>query len=265
MLLAQDGLPSLRVVLVTLIGGSLAAAGANTLNSVYDRDIDTLMERTGHRPLVTGEISPRAGLIYGLILSVASVALMLLTTNVLAGVLTAVAIAFYVLGYTMLLKRRTAQNIVWGGAAGCMPVLIGWAAVDGGRSWWIPVLLFLIVFWWTPPHYWPLAFRYRDEYELAGVPMLPVVAEPRAVGRQIIIYSWVMIATSLALIPVAGMGIVYSASAVVLGAVFLYEGYALSARLRKSDVLIKPMRLFHYSITYLALLFLVVALDPFLP
>ena len=165
MLLAQDGIPPLRVVLVTLIGGSLAAAGANTLNSVYDRDIDMLMERTGHRPLVTGEISPRAGLIYGLILSVASVVLMFVTTNPLAGILTAVAIAFYVLGYTMLLKRRTAQNIVWGGAAGCMPVLIGWAAVDGGRSWWIPILLFLVVFWWTPPHYWPLAFRYRDEYE----------------------------------------------------------------------------------------------------
>jgi len=265
MLLAQNGLPYLRIILVTLIGGSLAAAGANTLNSVYDRDIDTLMERTGHRPLVTGEISPRAGLIYGLVLSVASVTLMCVTTNFLAGALTAVAIAFYVLGYTMLLKRRTAQNIVWGGAAGCMPVLIGWAAVDGGRSWWIPILLFLIVFWWTPPHYWPLAFRYRDDYELAGVPMLPVVAAPRAVGRQIIIYSWVMIATSLVLIPVAGMGIVYSVSAVVLGAVFLFEAYALSARIRKDDGPIKPMRLFHYSITYLALLFLVVATDPFLP
>jgi protoheme IX farnesyltransferase len=190
---------------------------------------------------------------------------MCVTTNLLAGALTAVAIAFYVLGYTMLLKRRTAQNIVWGGAAGCMPVLIGWAAVDGGRSWWIPILLFLIVFWWTPPHYWPLAFRYRDDYELAGVPMLPVVAAPRAVGRQIIIYSWVMIATSLVLIPVAGMGIVYSVSAVVLGAVFLYEAYALSARIRKDNGPIKPMRLFHYSITYLALLFLVVATDPFLP
>lgn len=264
MLLAQNGWPPLRTVIITLIGGALAAAGANTLNSVYDRDIDMVMGRTENRPLATGAISPRAGLIYGIILSVLSVALMWSLTNWLAGVLTIAAIAFYVLGYTMLLKRRTPQNIVWGGAAGCMPVLIGWSAVTGTLTW-TPVILFLIVFWWTPPHYWPLAFRYRDDYEQAGVPMLPVVAAPVHVGRQIIIYSWVMVLTSLALVPIAAMGWVYTAGAILLGGWFLFEAYALAHRLRTDSPSLRPMRLFHYSITYLALLFLFVAIEPWMP
>jgi protoheme IX farnesyltransferase len=252
----------LWTVFAVLIGGALAAAGANTLNSVYDRDIDMTMSRTAHRPLATGQISPRAGVVYGLVLSVVSVVVIGALTNLFAAALTAVAIAFYVVGYTMLLKRRTAQNIVWGGAAGCMPVLIGWSAVTGGLTW-TPVLLFLIVFWWTPPHYWPLALRYREDYEAAGVPMLPVVAAPRRVANEIILYSWVMVATSLVLVPVAAMGWVYTVAAVFLGAAFLFEAHSLRHRVRSGREDVRPMRLFHGSISYLALLFLAVAVDPF--
>lgn len=262
MLLAQRGIPPATTVVAVLIGGALAAAGANTLNSVYDRDIDETMSRTAHRPLATGEISPRAGVTYGLVLSLISVVIIGALTNLFAAVLTVVAIAFYVVGYTMLLKRRTAQNIVWGGAAGCMPVLIGWSAVTGGLTW-TPLLLFLIVFWWTPPHYWPLALRYREDYAAAGVPMLPVVAAPRRVATEIVIYSWVMVATSLVLIPIAAMGWVYTIAAIVLGAAFLFEAHALQARVRSGRADVRPMRLFHGSISYLALLFLAVAVDPF--
>lgn len=264
MFLAAKGVPDLMTVLWVLVGGTLSAGGANALNSYLDRDIDALMERTAHRPLVVGDVTPRAALVFGLALSVASTVLLGLTTNLLTAALSAVAIAFYVAGYTMLLKRRTAQNIVWGGAAGCMPVLIAWAAVTGSLDW-APVILFLIVFWWTPPHYWPLALRYREDYDNAGVPMLPVVADRRTVGRQIIIYGWIMVATSLALVPVAPMGPLYSGAALVLGAVFLLEAYRLRSRVHRGESDVRPMRLFHYSISYLALLFLCVAIDPFLP
>lgn len=264
MFLAADGLPPAWTAVATLVGGALAAAGANTLNSFYDRDIDVVMVRTGRRPLATGEVTPRAALVFGLVLSVLSVALLWVTTNALAAVLAAAAIAFYVLVYTMVLKRRTPQNIVWGGAAGCMPVLIGWSAVTGSLSW-TPVVLFGIVFFWTPPHYWPLSLRFRSDYEAAGVPMLPVVEHPRVVARQIVAYSWVMVAVSLLLVPVAPMGPVYLAAAVVLGAAFLWEAYALWLRVRRGAADVKPMRLFHWSITYLSLLFLAVAIDPFLP
>lgn len=263
MVLAAGGLPAPWTVVATLVGGTLAAAGANTLNSFYDRDIDQLMVRTGRRPMATGEITPRAALTFGLALSVLSVAFLWATTNAFAAVLTAVAIAFYVLVYTMVLKRRTAQNIVWGGAAGCMPVLIGWTAVTGSLSW-APVVLFLIVFFWTPPHYWPLSLRFRDDYAAAGVPMLPVVEEPRTVARHVVAYSWVMVAVSLALVPVAGMGWIYAVSAVLLGAAFLLEAYRLLGRVRRGERDVQPMRLFHWSISYLALLFLAVAIDPFL-
>jgi protoheme IX farnesyltransferase len=246
-----------------IVGGMMAAAGANAFNSVYDRDIDALMARTHHRPIVSGAVSVRGALILASLLSVGSIALLGALTNLLAALLAAIAIAFYAVGYTMLLKRRTPQNIVWGGAAGCMPVLIAWAAVAGSLSW-TPVLLFLIVFWWTPPHYWPLSLRYREEYATAGVPMLPVVADAGRVTRSIVVYSWVMVATSLALIPVAPMGRVYAVGAVVLGAVFLLEAHLLRRRVLRGDDA-KPMRLFHWSITYLALLFLAVAIDPFLP
>lgn len=263
MFLAANGLPSGATALCVLIGGTLAAAGANTLNSYLDRDIDVLMVRTGRRPLATGEVSARGAVIFGWVLSALSVAFLAVTTNLLAAGLAALAIVLYVVGYTMLLKRRTPQNIVWGGAAGCMPVLIGWSAVTGSLSL-TPVVLFLIIFFWTPPHYWPLSIKYREDYAAAGVPMLPVVTPPRGVGRQIVIYSWVMVGISLLLIPLAPMHIVYSVSAVVLGALFIIEAHALSRRLARGDEQVRPMRLFHWSITYLALLFLAVAIDPFI-
>ncbi|MEZ5116820.1 MAG: heme o synthase [Candidatus Nanopelagicales bacterium] len=264
MFLAAGGLPPAMTVLVTLVGGALAAAGANTLNSYLDRDIDVVMVRTGQRPLVTGDVTPRAALVFGLVLSVASVVFLAITTNLLAAVLAAAAILFYVCVYTLLLKRRTPQNIVWGGAAGCMPVLIGWSAVTGSLSW-TPVVLFAVIFFWTPPHYWPLSLRFKEDYAAAGVPMLPVVEEPRTVARHIVAYTWVMVAASLVLVPVAPMGWFYAVVAAVLGAGFLVEAYALWLRVRRGVRDVRPMRLFHGSITYLALLFLAVAIDPLLP
>jgi heme o synthase len=263
MFLAAGGLPEWRATIAVLVGGSLAAMGANTLNSVYDRDIDALMTRTGKRPAVTGAVSVRAGIMQGLILTGASAFFLAWWTNYLAAALALAAVAFYAVGYTMWLKRRTPQNIVWGGAAGCMPVLIAWAAVTGSLTW-TPVVLFLIIFFWTPPHYWPLAMNFRDDYERAGVPMLPVVRTPIQVARSIIIYSWVMVATSLVLIPVAPMGWIYAVGSVLLGAAFVALTYQLLGATR-SDLNVQrvAMRVFHGSITYLALLFLLVAVDPF--
>ncbi len=262
MILAARGWPDPVTAVAVIVGGMLAAGGANAYNSVYDRDIDALMARTHARPVATGAVSVRGGIVLATSLSVASVAVLAIFANVLSAALAVVAIAFYAVGYTMLLKRRTAQNIVWGGAAGCMPVLIAWSAVTGGLTW-TPVVLFLIVFWWTPPHYWPLSLRYRDDYAAAGVPMLPVVTDVRSVTRSIVVYAWVMVLTSLVLIPVAPMGWVYSVTACVLGAVFLVEAHLLRRRALAGDDDPRPMRLFHWSITYLALLFLAVAVDPF--
>ena len=263
MFLAADGLPTARATIAVLIGGALAAMGANTLNSVYDRDIDAVMHRTDRRPAAMGLVSVRAGLFQGFVLTVASAFFLAWWTNLLAAVLALVAVLLYAVGYTMWLKRRTPQNIVWGGAAGCMPVLIAWSAVTGSLSW-TPVVLFLIVFFWTPPHYWPLAMKYREDYEAAGIPMLPVVRSPRQVARSIVGYAWVMVAVSLALIPVAGMGWVYAVAAAVLGALFIGLSYRLLITTgRDVDATAVAMRLFHYSITYLALLFLAVAVDPF--
>ena len=264
MVLASDGVPSLRLVLATLVGGFLAAGGANALNMYIDRDIDGLMVRTGHRPLVTGEVSPNGALAFGLTLALGSVAWFALTTNGLAAALTAAAILMYVVGYTLLLKRRTPQNIVWGGAAGCMQILIGWAAVTGSLSW-APVVLFGVVFFWTPPHYWPLSLRFKDDYAAAGVPMLPVVAPLSQVAREIIGYSWAMVLTSLLLVPAGHMTAFYAVAAAVLGGAFLWEAHALLRRVRRGDRDVKAMRLFHGSISYLALLFLAVAVDAFLP
>jgi protoheme IX farnesyltransferase len=264
MFLAAGGLPGWQATVAVLVGGSLAAMGANTLNSVYDRDIDALMTRTGKRPAATGAVSVRAGILQGLILSGASAFFLAWWTNLLAAALALVAIAFYAVGYTMWLKRRTPQNIVWGGAAGCMPVLIAWAAVTGSLSW-TPIILFLIIFFWTPPHYWPLAMNFRDDYERAGVPMLPVVRTPTQVANQITAYAWVMVATSFVLIPVAPMGWIYVVGSVILGAFFLVMTYQLRNATR-ADVNVPriAMRVFHGSITYLALLFLLIAIDPFL-
>ncbi|TXH45356.1 MAG: protoheme IX farnesyltransferase [Actinobacteria bacterium] len=270
MFLAAGGFPPVWTMVATLVGGALAAGGANTLNSYIDRDIDAKMVRTGRRPLVTGEVSPRNALVFGWVLSVLSVLWLALTTNVLSAVLAAGAIFFYVVIYTLGLKRRTPQNIVWGGAAGCFPVLIGWSAVTGTVGW-AALVLFGIIFFWTPPHYWPLSLRFQDDYAAAGVPMLPVVASQRRVAIEIIVYSWLMVITSLVLVPVAPMGWFYTAVAATLGVLFLYEAHALLFRVRKAahggpqkaaDV--KAMRLFHGSISYLALLFLAIAIDPFL-
>lgn len=264
MILAEDGIPSLRLVLATLAGGTLAAASANTLNCVYDRDIDQVMHRTRSRPLATGAVSVRAALVFGLLLGVLSIVWLALTVNALSAVLALAAIAFYVLIYTMVLKRRTPQNIVWGGAAGCMPVLIGWAAVTGSLTW-TPWVLFLVIFLWTPPHYWPLSLRFQADYAAAGVPMLPVVATRTVVARQIVVYSWAMVLATLILWPVAGMTWVYAGAAVTAGGGFLWEAHALQRRVAAGAKDCRPMRLFHGSITYLTVVFLAVAIDPLLP
>jgi protoheme IX farnesyltransferase len=262
MILAAHGMPSLGLILTTLVGGSLAAGSANALNCVYDRDIDVVMHRTERRPLVTGEITAGRGLAFGIALGVISVALLAVTVNTLSAILALAAILFYIFVYTMLLKRRTPQNIVWGGAAGCMPVLIGWSAVTGSLSW-TPVVLFGVIFLWTPPHYWPLSMRYRDDYDRAGVPMLSVVASPVEVARKVIAYSWAMVACSLLLWPVAHTGPVYLGMALLAGGAFMLEAYRLLGRARAGEANLAPMRLFHLSITYLSLLFLAVAIDPF--
>lgn len=262
MFLAAGGIPPLSVVVPTLIGGALAAGGANALNCYIDRDIDALMARTAHRPSATGQVPGPRIVQFGVALGVAATGLLWITVNALSAMLAAVAIVFYVVGYSLLLKRRTPQNIVWGGIAGCMPVLIGWSAVTGGLTW-APVALFLVVFLWTPPHYWPLSLRYKDDYARAGVPMLPVDAPATEVARQIVRYSWAMVAASLLLIPAAQTGVVYTASSIILGALFLQQAYALRRRVHTMSADPKPMVIFHFSITYLALLFLAVGIDPF--
>lgn len=265
MFLAAGGVPSLTLVLATFVGGSLAAGSANSLNCFVDRDIDQIMTRTGRRPLATHAVRPRSALVFGLVLGAVALGVMA-TVNALATALTLFAIAFYVLVYTVGLKRRTASNIVWGGIAGCMPVLIGWAAVTGTLAWpaW---LLFGVVFWWTPPHFWALALRFRDDYAAAGVPMLPVVAEPRVVVRRMLGHSLAMVAASLVLWPVADMTVVYLLAAAVLGAIFLGSVVGLRRRVLGGlpEEQWRPMRLFHWSITYLTLLFVMVGIDPLLP
>ncbi|WP_425582831.1 heme o synthase [Terrabacter ginsenosidimutans] len=263
MFLADQGVPNLWLVVATVVGGTLSAGAANTLNCYIDRDIDAVMHRTSRRPLVTGTVSPTGALVFGVALAVVSTVWLGLLVNWLSAWLALGALLFYVLGYTMLLKRRTAQNIVWGGAAGCMPVLIGWSAVTGSLSW-SAFILFMVIFFWTPPHYWPLSLRYKDDYATAHVPMLPVVERFVVVARQIVAYSWAMVLTSLALVPVQHVGWVYTTAAVVAGALFLTEAHRLLAKARAgvAEDVLKPMRLFHFSITYLTVLFVGVALDP---
>jgi protoheme IX farnesyltransferase len=265
MVLAAGGALDLRflgIVIATLVGGSLSAASANAFNCYIDRDIDAVMKRTQNRPLVTGELSPREALIFAWATGVLSIGVLWIFTNWLAAALSLIAILFYVFVYTLLLKRRTPQNIVWGGAAGCMPVLIGWAAVTGSLDW-APVILFGIVFLWTPPHYWPLSMRYRDDYASVHVPMLGVVRGRATVGLQIVLYAWATIACSLLLIPVASMGVLYTAVAALSGVWFLVEAHRLySGAIRDAEA--RPMRVFHASITYLTLVFLAVGLDPLL-
>jgi len=263
MFLASNGWPDWFLVLATLIGGALAAGGANALNNVVDRDIDALMDRTAHRPLVTGKVTVRGAVALGITLSLLSVIWLESQVNTLSALFAASAIVFYVCVYTLLLKRRTSSNIVWGGAAGCFPVLIGWAAVTNSISL-APIVLFLIVFWWTPPHYWPLSMQYRKDYENAGIPMLPVVADREKVACQIAIYSWIMVATTLVLPLVSELSIVYIVGAIILNLIFMREVYALKNRAKSDDLDINPMKLFHWSITWLALLFFLIGLDPLL-
>jgi protoheme IX farnesyltransferase len=221
------------------------------------------MQRTVNRPLVTGEVSPRGALIFAWSLAVFSTVWLWVTTNWLAATLSAAALFFYVVIYTMILKRRTEQNIVWGGIAGCFPVLIGWSAVTGSLSW-TPMILFALVFLWTPPHYWPLSMKYKDQYEDVDVPMLGATRSGSQVGLQVILYAWATVACSLLLIPVAGMGLVYTVSALVFGGWFVYESHRLYTRaVRGTEP--RPMRVFHASITYLTLLFVAIAVDPLLP
>ncbi len=265
MFLAEQGVPSLGLVAATMVGGTLSAGSANALNCVLDRDIDERMRRTRRRPLPRHRVSPRAATVFGLVLGVVSTLWLGFFVNWLSALLALTANLFYVLGYTLVLKRRTAHNVVWGGAAGCFPALIGWTAVTGSLAW-PPVVLFLIVFFWTPPHTWALAFRYRDDYAAADVPMLPVVASARRVTGEILVYSCLTVATSLLLWPVAGTGWFYPAVAAGLGVWLIVESMLLRARALagRTDAELKPMRLFHGSNLYLTLLFLAVALDPLL-
>jgi protoheme IX farnesyltransferase len=266
MFLAERGLPSVRLMLVTLAGGALAAGSANTLNCYLDRDIDAVMKRTSGRPLVArrgdgaATVKPGEALASGVVLGAAATLLLGLLANWLSAVLADSAILFYVFVYTIGLKRRTASNIVIGGAAGCFPVLVGWAAVTGRVSIWAGVL-FAVIFFWTPPHFWALAMRFRDDYAAASVPMLPVVATPAVVARKIVIYSYVMVATTLALAPYAGW--IYGCCALGLGGWFLAEAHRLRGRIAAGSTP-APMKLFHLSIVYLTLLFAAVAVTALL-
>jgi heme o synthase len=258
MLLAAHGLPSLWLVVVVLVGGSLAAGAANALNCYLDRDIDQVMRRTARRPLPAHTVSARAALVFGLTLAAVSTVLMAAFTNWLATGLTVAAIAYYDLVYTMWLKRTTPANTVWGGACGAAPVLIGWAAVTGGLS--LPAwVLFAVVFLWQPPHFYALAIKFRADYARAGIPMLPVVASLRRVGIETVVYAWLTVAASVALWPLA-MGPVYGAMAVALGGMFVLEAHRLAGRAWRGAP-VKPMRLFHWSTTYLTILFIAVAAD----
>lgn len=261
MMLANGGMPSLWLVAVVLVGGSLAAGAASVLNCYIDRDIDQLMRRTKRRPLPAHTVSPRNALVFGLVLAVVSVALMAAFTNFLAAGLTLAAIVYYDLVYTAWLKRTTPANTFWGGACGAAPVLIGWAAVTGSlapAAW----ALFGVVFFWQMPHFYPLAMKYKADYARAGIPMLPVVASTRRVNAEILIFAWLTVLTSLAVWPL-GMSAVYGLPTLAVGAVFLVEAHKLCRRAARGEA-VKPMRLFHWSTTYLTIVFAAVALDALL-
>jgi heme o synthase len=266
--LAYRGLPSLLVTVVVVVGGALAAGSANALNCYIDRDIDEIMRRTSSRPLVRNTVAPQSALIFGVALGVVSVGLFAVTTNLLAAGLTLAAILYYVVIYTILLKRHTSQSTLWGGACGAAPVVIAWAAATGRLSWpaW---LLFGVVFFWQPPHFWALAIKYREDYRRAGIPMLPVVASVQRVLAESVIYSWLMVIVSIAVWPWAGP--LYGAVAIAGGAAFLYEVHRLFRLSRRvagqgadgADGLV-TMRLFHLSIAYLTVLFAAVAAGAFI-
>src|SRR5205823_6218446 len=250
MVVAARGLPNGWLILATLVGGSLAAGGANAINMYVDRDIDALMTRTANRPLVTGVITPNAALAFAIALEVVAFIELWLFVNPLSAALAVSATFFYVFVYTLWLKRTSSQNIVIGGAAGAVPVLVGWASVRDSLSL-APVVLFAVIFVWTPPHLWALAVKYRDDYAAADVPMLPVVASLGRTARRIVAYTVVLWITTLVFTPVAGMGLIYTASAVILGAVFLFR----ALQLQRDATPKQAMRLFSYSISYVTLLF----------
>ncbi|MFD4292418.1 heme o synthase [Rhodococcus sp. NPDC058505] len=257
MLLADRGTVDFPLILATLFGGWMGAASANTLNCVVDADIDKVMKRTARRPLARMAVPTSHALVFGLVLGAASFCWLWWAANLLAGILVLLTIAFYVLVYTMVLKRRTWQNVIWGGAAGCMPALVGWAAVTGSLSW-EPIVLFLVVFFWTPPHTWALAMRYKEDYKAAGVPMLPVIATEERVTKQILVYTWLTVLTTLVLVPAAG--VIYAAVALVAGAWFLLMAHQLYSGVRKGQP-IKPLRLFLQSNNYLAVVFCALSVD----
>jgi protoheme IX farnesyltransferase len=261
MVVAKHGLPSLGLMVATVVGGTLAAGGANAINMVVDRDIDRLMKRTKNRPLVTGAMTPRAALVFALTLEAAAFVELWLAVNLLSAALAVSATLFYVFVYTLWLKRRSSQNIVIGGAAGAVPVLVGWAAVTDRLSW-APVVLFAVIFIWTPPHFWSLAVRYKEDYAAADVPMLPVVATMKRTTREIVLYTVALVAVSLLFGPVAHIGLIYMVSAAVLGAGFLFMTVRLWNLARTDRATGKEaMRVFSYSITYLTVLFVAMAGD----
>lgn len=265
MFLAAGGLPPWQLVIWTMLGGLFAAASANTFNCILDADIDEVMRRTRRRPMPRHQVGTAQATIFGVVLAVLATVTLGFGANWLSAILALAANAFYVFVYTMLLKRRTSQNIVWGGIAGCFPPLIGWTAVTGSVSW-APMIMFAVVFLWTPPHTWALAFRYKDDYEAAAVPMLPVVKPAPHVATQIVIYTVATVVVSMLLWPVAPTGWIYPVVAALLGLVMIVEAVRLWLRARGGAVgaQLKAMRLFHFSNTYLALLFLAIALDPLL-
>ncbi|MDO5053348.1 MAG: heme o synthase [Pseudoclavibacter sp.] len=260
MFLAAGGVPDLLLLAGVLLGGALSAASANVFNCYLDRDIDRLMKRTENRPLVTGEVSPREALVFAWTLAAVSTAVLWAVANPLTAGLSVLAILLYVVFYTLLLKRRTEQNIVWGGVAGCMPVLIGWAGVTNSLGW-EPFILFSVVFLWTPAHYWPLSVKYRDDYHAASVPMLSVTEGETSVSLQTVLYAWATVICSLLLVPVAPMGWVYTAVALGAGGWFVWESHVLYHRTISGENP-RPMRVFHLSISYLTLLFVAVGVDP---
>ncbi|MDO5494901.1 MAG: heme o synthase [bacterium] len=265
MVLAERGWPGWWLVILTLIGGTGAAGAANAWNMILDRDIDAVMNRTKNRPLVTGVLSVREAVVFAAALTVVSLLWFGLLANWVAAGLTLIALLVYVVGYTMILKRRTPQNIVWGGIAGCMPVLIGWSAVTGSVAW-EPFILFLVIFFWTPPHYWPLSMKFKKDYAAAGVPMAPVVQETPTVAWHMIVHTVAMVACTLVLIPVAPMGWIYTAVAVAAGAWFIYAVVRLYVRAKHPEIgPLAAMKVFHGSIYYLTALFVAVGLDPFGP
>ncbi|MCU0271719.1 MAG: heme o synthase [Acidimicrobiales bacterium] len=256
MVVAEQGLPSLWLMVATVVGGTFAAGGANAINMVVDRDIDRLMARTKNRPLVTGELTPTEALVFAIGLEVVAFVWLTAFVNLLSAVLAVAACLFYVFVYTLWLKRTSKSNIVIGGAAGAAPVLIGWSAVTNELAW-PPVVLFAVIFFWTPPHFWALAIRYRDDYAAASVPMLPVVTTFRSTALRILSYTLVVWALTLVFAPVADMGALYVIAAVALGAVFTWLAVALLRDLTPP----RAMRLFGYSITYITLLFGAMAAD----